>query len=881
MAPPPIVTGLSPNEGPPGTRIKIRGENFGSQPSDLIGLTICGMDCLLTAEWKTPNKVIAISGPIKGKGDVIVTTKYGGTGTCNVTFRGYHLATIGPLKESAVWVEETPIYSWGRHSLSPSSFQQEDPLGLSVEEAENKISEEELLGYFPGKCGDIGSQHFSPAWFLLENHQTTSFNDLKAGLNHLTRKVQSQKEGQLSFLKANLNSVMDQIDTLTNLREKYEKESSVFGSTPTIKLERAIKESEREARKLFDDVLARKDRAEKTRNALNVLQRYKFLFCLPCVIERNVKKGDYDIVINDYMRVKNLFDKTEVPIFREALNEVEKRIVELQTKLHKDLQTMPITVEQQKRLIRYLVNLECPFDAAWDAIKSRWEYINQKFKEIYTFHKSTDKSEASKKQNSASKYSKSQIEVNIVPACVNFTDEICVVTSEIFPDLWKIGQAYFSGELQVKIEAGRQVEYKHMVLTAIESFSKYVRVSIIPNTLDKSDRVQYGSLTTLDRDEVALYLPELLRSVRSTYSTLIQLDLPNEALDIVSALLIDMRIYCMSTLFQQTAEQIKQLSENWKINFSGKYTGVTELPLKFLRLIEDVIQIVKESALSVEQRETSLLDSSSAQKELEKQVDNILGSFYDVLNNLSSTEDYDDCDDNSPVVSQLIGTPVGPHKTGAPHDIPTWENRLLITLSNCIFTKITILDEISKKFRETGFSSIDGPIKTNKNKYEALEKSILDKYLEQKSDPLVGTIEPSMYLGRFDWDINVPPTDIRPYAKECVNNLISVHSEINNISVSLLDSILVKIVETIAEELYRLMSCAQKFSKEGAQQAVVDIECLQWIFTNYLSENAKSYFKEALGHVPEINKSDKLLVEDILKQCKVRMKTQILCLRKK
>lgn len=55
------------------------------------------------------------------------------------------------MKESAVWVEETPMYSWGRHSLSPSSFQQEDPLGLSVEETENKISEEELQNYFPGK----------------------------------------------------------------------------------------------------------------------------------------------------------------------------------------------------------------------------------------------------------------------------------------------------------------------------------------------------------------------------------------------------------------------------------------------------------------------------------------------------------------------------------------------------------------------------------------------------------------------------------------------------------------------------------------------------------------------------------------------------------
>lgn len=73
-------------------------------------------------------------------------------------------------------------------------------------------------------------------------------------------------------------------------------------------------ESEHEARKLFDDVLARRDRAEKTRNALNVLARFKFLFCLPCVIDKNIKKGDYDIIINDYMRVRNLFVKSEISV---------------------------------------------------------------------------------------------------------------------------------------------------------------------------------------------------------------------------------------------------------------------------------------------------------------------------------------------------------------------------------------------------------------------------------------------------------------------------------------------------------------------------------------------------------------------------------------
>lgn len=78
-------------------------------------------------------------------------------------------------------MEETESFSWGRHSLSPSGYQQEDPLGLSVEDTEKKVSEDDLLQFYPSKNGDISSDSFSPGWFLLENHQATTFNDLQAG----------------------------------------------------------------------------------------------------------------------------------------------------------------------------------------------------------------------------------------------------------------------------------------------------------------------------------------------------------------------------------------------------------------------------------------------------------------------------------------------------------------------------------------------------------------------------------------------------------------------------------------------------------------------------------------------------------------------------
>lgn len=63
-------------------------------------------------------------------------------------------------------------------------------------------------------------------------------------LLHLRRKVESQKEGQLSFLKANVGSVIDQIDTIAALKEKFEKDVDEYGSEPTVKLEKSIKGKE-------------------------------------------------------------------------------------------------------------------------------------------------------------------------------------------------------------------------------------------------------------------------------------------------------------------------------------------------------------------------------------------------------------------------------------------------------------------------------------------------------------------------------------------------------------------------------------------------------------------------------------------------------------
>lgn len=56
---------------------------------------------------------------------------------------------------------------------------------------------------------------------------------------------------------------------------------------------------------------------------------------------------------------------------------------------------------------------------------------------------------------------------------------------------------------------------------------------------------------------------------------------------------------------------------------------------------------------------------------------------------------------------------------------------------------------------------------------------MIETYFELKSEPLVGTIEPSMYLGHFEWDMCGKPIDLRPYAKEILTNVTAVYAEVS------------------------------------------------------------------------------------------------------
>lgn len=106
---------------------------------------------------------------------------------------------------------------------------------------------------------------------------------------------------------------------------------------------------------------------------------------------------------------------------------------------------------------------------------------------------------------------------------------------------------------------------------------------------------------------------------------------------------------------------------------------------------------------------------------------------------------------------------------------------------------------------------------------------------------------------------------------------VGVYSEIFTISPSLLRLVLEPIVQTVAEELARLMSCVQKFNAYGAMQANIDILLLRDALKLYSNSTAKSFFGEALEAIPQLSPEGEKQVNDMLVAIKGNMKLQLLC----
>lgn len=905
---PPLVTGISPKEGAAWTKVTIRGENLGTGPADLIGLSICGHNCLLTAEWMSASKIVCRVGPAKDdKGEIIVTTKSGGLGTSTVSFKLLRPERIGILDQSAVWVDEMNYYDMRtdrNKGISPLSLRPSNPLGIEIDKG--KIPQKDLELTFPGMSGDFTSENFSATLYLIENHTGSSFEQLKIAANNLKKQATKKNEGSLAYVKGGLSTFFEAQDALAAIHQRLESDGTerVEGSM-TQRLENILNRASDTADTLFQEVLGRKDKADSTRNALNVLQRFKFLFNLPLNIERNIQKGDYDVVINDYEKAKSLFGNTEVPVFKKVYAEVETRIAALRSLLLEKLLQTPSTLHDQKRYIRYLSDLHAPGDPAWQCIYAQHKWILQLMQNCRDEFISGQRvgvgaldpegdtrpsalgrlsHTASLKRGGSLRTPRPSTWRFETPQQVQFVEKLSDVVIGQLPNFWKLWISYVNGSLfsetgeksgQVekskKNARQRQNDFKKMIEEMTNRLVKLIRGALLPTTLPQGELNFYGGWEN-KTELTGAWLTKIIHTVRACHEALSALEIPNDLLQVIQDLLLELRVHCLMVTLLHTTEDVKRLAEkeDWVVDNEG----ITSLPSQFEQCMVQMLQSLKEP-LEIKPGEINVLQLDQVQDQATELSVGIMKVFINCLEQLSSKTDGDI--DTSHNMSVDLSSP--DRFTAVQEGFsPTSEQRLLIILSNCQYLERRTFLNLADHFEKHGLTGTEKITRLSVDAVRELDRKLFEAYIERRADPIAGSLEPGIYAGYFDWRDCQTPTGVRNYLKEALVNIITVHAEVFTVSKDLVPRVLSRIVESVADEMCRLMQCVSSFSKNGALQARLELCALRDAIAAYLNSQSNASFKIALDALPQLHSgADKKLLEELLNKFKSSMQLQLTC----
>jgi len=192
-------------------------------------------------------------------------------------------------------------------------------------------------------------------------------------------------------------------------------------------------------------------------------------------------------------------------------------------------------------------------------------------------------------------------------------------------------------------------------------------------------------------------------------------------------------------LFQFTEVRSLNEKEDWQVH----NTGVTDLPGKFNTIMREVISVSGDVLVS-QSGEEDLFARQIVQKRITQLLTDLFMSFPTCIEKACFIE-ASEADQQQPVTNR---------------NNPPIEQMLIIGLSNMKYAREKYLGVLMESFEKLNFPDVQQTQKVCSGEYANLTSRLFEAYIEHRVEPLIGTIEPSMYIGDFDWNDCPKPTGI-------------------------------------------------------------------------------------------------------------------------
>ncbi|KAJ3099452.1 hypothetical protein HDU97_003027 [Phlyctochytrium planicorne] len=232
----------------------------------------------------------------------------------------------------------------------------------------------------------ISNKNFDSVHFLKTVHGSTSYRDLDNGAKNLRVAIEKRTDVIKQLVKQHFAKFVNAKSTIDSLTS--------------------------DASELYNPVLQRRDKADRLRAALGILEQWKFFFNLPSVLQENIKKKNFDAAVRDYNKGKYLMESsftestsdgqkdggTEAPdsqnllpknhrkVFEKVWAEVEKSISAFKENLFRQLDNRAASLDEQERIMTHLVELSADKDPIWTYLTAQYEWIISQLMTVYRIH---------------------------------------------------------------------------------------------------------------------------------------------------------------------------------------------------------------------------------------------------------------------------------------------------------------------------------------------------------------------------------------------------------------------------------------------------------------------------------------------------------------
>ncbi|KAG0222103.1 hypothetical protein BGX31_009344 [Mortierella sp. GBA43] len=476
-----------------------------------------------------------------------------------VVLRHYHLDKVNP----DIWVDEEDLPSW-IHDDSANTDQDgksipRDRRSYSTDDETSTLSEQaDLLGLVKGnilKSKNVrGDTHlisstqksFSSQRYLFAVHAGTSYDELCVGVDQLKASMQQRSSALKVLVQNNFDrfvSAKNVIDSVyDDMKEKTLNEAQDWG---THRLNAILRESYGKAHEVINPLLERREKIDKLRSTVGLLEPYRLFFNLPNTLQESIKQGKYQQASRDYNKGKVLLAQAFPPttpsgtngdststqshssssnlietkrrVFEKVWSEVERIVAKLRADLESQLEEPWRGMEEHERNIRLLFDLDTTTDPVWHCLSSQFRWIKKIMAESYEeqtvlvegLRKSEEyihclnltmsgRTELFKQILGAVNSSEfenmfaKEPEVKVWLAIYAGVKTLSELLLRLLPDFWKLATAYMEGKIQKVqsqkrrtgvnvVEPQRVTQCHEMVKEIVQLYSSQMTSMLIDN----------------------------------------------------------------------------------------------------------------------------------------------------------------------------------------------------------------------------------------------------------------------------------------------------------------------------------------------------------------------------------------------------------------